>query len=395
VLTASCYSYSVAGIDTDQRQSVTNVSSSISGCPTTGTATTTYYCYDGLGRLLSADNSSASCPNSSASYRYGYDVNGNLSSKTVSGTTTTYTVNDANQLTNTGFSYDGNGSETASTLLTALSYNKVDQTTSITPSGGSAYSLAYQGIGQAQRITDGTATQTNDLLGLNNETGSPATYFTRDANGTILGERRGTASYYFLFDGLGSVVSVTDASGNVSDTFSYDPYGNITATTGTLYEPIRYAGGYDDTATTSHAGLIKFGQRYYDPTTGRWTQTDPADTSLNLHGWNQYNYAGDDPINNVDPVGMSACSKHGWAPKFACRAAKGIRGEARDFVETVGGAAVVGASIGCVAGAISAVELTPAGMLGVCLVVGAIGAGLGADYGLTVYLEERIGPIQR
>jgi RHS repeat-associated protein len=164
-----------------------------------------------------------------------------------------------------------------------------------------------RGIGQSQRITDGTATQTNDVLGLNNETGSPATYFTRDADGTILGERRGSASYYFLFDGLGSVVSITDASGNVSDTFSYDPYGNITATTGTLYEPIRYAGGYDDTATTGHASLVKFGQRYYDPTVGRWTQADPADTSLNLHGWNQYDYAGDDPVNGVDPSGLFPC----------------------------------------------------------------------------------------
>jgi RHS repeat-associated protein len=111
----------------------------------------------------------------------------------------------------------------------------------------------------------------------------------------------------FLFDGLGSVCAVTDGTtSNVVDTFKYDPYGNSTASTGSTYEPIRYAGGYLDTHQDGNGPpLYKFGQRYYDPGIGRWTQRDPLDNPLDLHGWNGYIYAGDDPINLTDPTGIT------------------------------------------------------------------------------------------
>ncbi len=51
--------------------------------------------------------------------------------------------------------------------------------------------------------------------------------------------------------------------------------------------------GYTDTGT----GLIKLGYRYYDPTHGRFTQTDPARVEANL-----YLYAGANPINGIDPL---------------------------------------------------------------------------------------------
>lgn len=49
---------------------------------------------------------------------------------------------------------------------------------------------------------------------------------------------------------------------------------------------------------------MKFGTRYYDPTTARWTQQDPErgeiDQPITL---NPYLYGLDDPINNVDASG--------------------------------------------------------------------------------------------
>lgn len=46
--------------------------------------------------------------------------------------------------------------------------------------------------------------------------------------------------------------------------------------------------------------------RYDDPTVGRWTQLDPVGGSLaDLNSANRYTYAGDDPINVVDPSGKS------------------------------------------------------------------------------------------
>ena len=49
--------------------------------------------------------------------------------------------------------------------------------------------------------------------------------------------------------------------------------------------------------------LYHYGQRYYDPTTGRWTQTDPLDQIADFTQANRYTFAGDDPINLTDPSG--------------------------------------------------------------------------------------------
>ncbi len=62
-----------------------------------------------------------------------------------------------------------------------------------------------------------------------------------------------------------------------------------------------YASGYYDVST----GLYKFGIRYYDAVTGRWTQRDPVGGSLlETTKANPYVYT-DDPINMVDPSGKS------------------------------------------------------------------------------------------
>ena len=54
-------------------------------------------------------------------------------------------------------------------------------------------------------------------------------------------------------------------------------------------------------------GLYKFGIRYYDAATGRWTQRDPVGGSLQeTTTANPYVYGGDDPVNMVDPGGHIA-----------------------------------------------------------------------------------------
>jgi RHS repeat-associated protein len=99
--------------------------------------------------------------------------------------------------------------------------------------------------------------------------------------------------YYSLFDGLGSIVGMTDSAGNDVNRYDYDPYGNIISQQeqSGLNNPWKFAAGYLDSST----GLSKFGTRYYDPTLGRWTQLDSAGTG--------YVYANDDPVNEVDPSG--------------------------------------------------------------------------------------------
>jgi RHS repeat-associated protein len=108
--------------------------------------------------------------------------------------------------------------------------------------------------------------------------------------------------YYYLFDIHGSIVGMTDSSGNDVNRYGYDPFGNYAAqvTQRGLSNPWGYAGGYFDGAT----GLIKFGIRYYDPLFGRWTQATPIGGSLQeVTKANPYVYAGDDPMNEVNPSG--------------------------------------------------------------------------------------------
>ena len=72
--------------------------------------------------------------------------------------------------------------------------------------------------------------------------------------------------------------------------------GNSRAKTEAVANPFQYTAGYLD----SNTGLYKLGARYYDPTLGRFTQQDPSGQEVNL-----YAYAGNNPINNVDPSGRS------------------------------------------------------------------------------------------
>jgi len=99
----------------------------------------------------------------------------------------------------------------------------------------------------------------------------------------------------------------------------YVAYGVITSVGGpnshlANTNPYRYASGYLDTAT----GLYQYGQRYYQPTLGRWTQQDTLNMIGDPANGNRYTYTGDDPINNIDPSGQGFCFL-GHSPDGSCR----------------------------------------------------------------------------
>ena len=126
--------------------------------------------------------------------------------------------------------------------------------------------------------------------------------FTRTPSGSLVSMRSGTNHFYYIFDALGSVIALTDGSGAIAASYTYDPYGNtVTASVAQAsVNPFRFASGYFDSAT----GLLKFGTRYYDPSLGRWTQRDPIAGSIADPGnLNRYVYAGDSPVNLTDASG--------------------------------------------------------------------------------------------
>ena len=170
------------------------------------------------------------------------------------------------------------------------------------------------GRGQSERTDKGAIDFTDTVLGTTAEVdGSTTRNFVRDEKRKLVAQRANTSGtitrQYPLFDQLGSTVALTDSSGAVAARYVYeDPFGGDPVISGTASTPTRFAGGYRDPET----GFYKFGERYYQPDQGRWTQRDPLNQAFSPREANRYVYAGQDPLNLVDPWGTHACMQACW-----------------------------------------------------------------------------------
>lgn len=261
----------------------------------------TNYGYDVMDRLIDANGPTGH-------FEYTYDGNGNRLTQKINGVLTSYTSNAADQLTAAGtttYTYDGNGNRTTQSGGPTLTYNSRNQTTGyqLPALGSPLIDMKYLGSSQNERSKAGPATFTNGPQGVASTTtsaflSSTTANYVRDDAGALIGQRIATASYYYLFDRLGSVVAMTDSGGNAVNRYVYDPYGNaLTGTVQAVNNPWQFAGGYKD----GFSGFIKFGTRYYDPVVGVWTQTDPSGQDAN-----GYLYAVANPTNLIDPTGLAA-----------------------------------------------------------------------------------------
>ncbi len=108
-----------------------------------------------------------------------------------------------------------------------------------------------------------------------------------------------TRRFWYVLDGLGSVVALTDQNGKVVDRYAYDSWGEPTSddrVNETVPQQLRYAGYYYDEALTYYWVTT----RYYDPEGMRWFQPDPSDQD----GVRTYVYVGDDPVDSFDLTGL-------------------------------------------------------------------------------------------
>ena len=288
----------------------------------------TTYSYDQLDRLRKAITKVGE--STTTSYTYELDGAGNRTSQTVGTEKTTYVYNEANELecrqtegttcshsTTTELSryeYDGAGEQTAikpekDTSGSAFAYNAASQLTAITPSGEAEKALAYGGAGQDDLTKLGTTTLQSSVLGLTKEEASGATsYFARTPEGLLIDQRTPSGSFNPLYDAHGDIIALVSATGKVERTLRYGPYGENTQTEGTAPAPFAYKAGYRmPGGNTGHGNqpnnLYRYGARYYDPTTGRWTQQDPLGHLGSATQGDRFLFAGSDPINLSDPSG--------------------------------------------------------------------------------------------
>ncbi|MFJ4919954.1 RHS repeat-associated core domain-containing protein [Streptomyces sp. NPDC088725] len=220
---------------------------------------------------------------------------------------TTYTYNTANEITGmngntTGWSYDKNGNELSAAgqlPRTGETYNDFNQLTAIT-TGGTTSHYTYAGTDSSNRLTADATRIDQGPAGISSTTtDGQNTGFVRDPAGTLIGMTSGANPYYYVTNNQGAPSVLVDNTGVEQNRWDYGPTGNARPETTTpVAEPFGYAGAYLDIT-----GLYKMGARYYDQTTGRFTQPDPSGKEQNL-----YLYAAGDPINRVDPTGLFSWS---------------------------------------------------------------------------------------
>jgi len=176
----------------------------------------------------------------------------------------------------------------------------------------------------------------------------------------------GTVSLY-VYSGIGSPVGLLTDFSTQAFAYQFDPYGVpvLTVTSGgsgVPQNPFLFAGGIQDRAT----GWVKYGARWYNPAIGRWTQQDTLDIPLDPNNANRYAYAGNDPINNIDPTGR--CTIYTFAA----------------VAGTIGGAAaLIGGTVGGAAGLLGgpfAPITVGGGAAGGALIGGAFGLLVGSAY---------------
>jgi RHS repeat-associated protein len=111
--------------------------------------------------------------------------------------------------------------------------------------------------------------------------------------------RSGTISYYQA-DGLGTITSLSNPTGTLAQTYTFDSFGNQTASSGSLINSFRYTAREFDPETN----LYNYRARYLDPASGRFIGEDPKRFQA---AGNFYPYVSNSPTTHLDPFGWSKC----------------------------------------------------------------------------------------
>ncbi|MFI1018631.1 DNRLRE domain-containing protein [Streptomyces sp. NPDC020965] len=287
------------------------------------------YVYDRAGRLVQAtDTTAGGC----AGRAYAFDASSNRTKLTTTAddcdpatadavtATTAYSYDTADRLVNSGYGYDAFG-RTTTRGDTAFTYHTNDLVASETlGTDRNTWDLDAAGrlaVQSAQtRAADGSWTTTGSTVSHYRDGGdSPAWTRTGDSVSRHVQDLTGRLSALTSATGH-TVLQLADIHGNITVQQPLDPAGTTTVTRhdeyGVPQDGATATTAYDwlgafarSSATLSGATLM--GARVYDPTTGRFLQTDPVvDGSPNRYGYVV------DPVNGYDLGGRDWWKKKSW-----------------------------------------------------------------------------------
>jgi RHS repeat-associated protein len=266
----------------------------------------TNYSYDAINELTSAQT----WPLKTS---WTYDAVGNrLSEASILGLAN-YAYDASNRLLKAGtrsFTYDADGNETSVTdsfthLKRTYGFDAANRLVSV--DAGRTAAFVYDGDGNRVSQTTGASTQTyvNDLattlpvvLQDSYRAGAPSSYV---YGLNLIDSAQGSKNDFFQYDGLGSVIQLTNSAGMPELSYFYDAWGNSILPT-PPDNPFQFAGQALDSATS----LYYLRARYYDPTVGRFLSEDPL---LKLPapgglGIQPFTYARNNPLIYTDPSGL-------------------------------------------------------------------------------------------
>lgn len=280
------------------------------------------YGYDAMNRLTSFKQgeitTGVEIPNPLKQVQFSLDALGNRTTMTVNGVTTNYTTNNMNAYTaiaggqNITPQYDNNGNMTSDGTHT-YQYNYNNRLISV--DNGATATYKYDALNRRiQKVVVEPVEKAINYYYSGNQVIEErdaantvtATYVFGKAVDDVLQMKRGSNTYYYHKNHLGSVVALTNANGSLVERYEYDPYGqpsffdaNDNALTQSgVGNAILFTGRDYDYET----GLYYYRARTMHPGLGRFMQHDPK---MYVDGLNLYNYVGSMPIIYGDPFGLT------------------------------------------------------------------------------------------
>jgi RHS repeat-associated protein len=302
----SSYTYQLE--NTGRRKKITEVS-----------GRSTDYDYDNLYRLT--DETIKDAINGSYRANYQYDWVGNRTYETVDGVSTAYSYDLNDRLTSQGgttYTYDDNGNTLTETLdgnITTYTYDAKNKLINVEKAGTqTAYSYNVNGIRDSKTeagVTTSYVVDSNrDYAQVLEEIVNDTTTVQYSYGHDLLNQNRNDEFKFYQYDGLGSTRSLTNSTGDITDTYDYEAFGEVINETGTTENNYKFTGEQFDSSLDQYY----LRARYYDQGVGRFTQQDTyMGNNFDPVSLHKYLYGNADPVSYTDPTGNLSLAGIGTA----------------------------------------------------------------------------------
>jgi RHS repeat-associated protein len=241
-------------------------------------------------------------------------VSGNLASK--NGATYTYNTTHKHAVASlsngNSYGYDDNGNMTSRSVngqnLT-LNYDAENRLVAVT--GAATANFYYDADGkQVKSVVGGVATY---YVGNHYEVKNSVVTKYYFAGATRLAVRTSGTLFFLLGDHLGSSSVTTDANGVKTASALYKAFGESRYSVGDLKTDYRFTG---QRVEASLGGIYFFQSRWFDPSLGRFMSPDTIvpTGSQGTQAWDRYAFVNNNPVRYNDPTGHmidSGCETEG------------------------------------------------------------------------------------